>query len=190
MKSGLPNPVSITPADLVELLRRVTRKDKVAFAALYSATSAKLYGIILRILSRRDLADEILQEVFVTIWQHAGDFDPGRASPVSWMAAIARNRALDEVRRQRPLALDDMPEALQVADAGLLASDIVEQSDEFRRLEKCLGSLDIEKRDIVKLAYLGGWSREQLATRYRQPVPTIKNWLRRSLMQLKDCLKS
>ena len=190
MTSVSPRPVSTTPADLVGLLRRVTDKDKAAFEALYTATSAKLFGIILRILSRRDLAEEILQEVFVTIWQHAGDYEPKRASPVSWMAAIARNRALDEVRRKRPLALDDMPEALQVVDSGPSASDIVEQSDDYRRLERCLGSLDPEKREIVKLAYLGGWSREQLAAHYGQPVPTIKTWLRRSLMQLKDCLKS
>ncbi len=190
MKSDVPNPVSKPPADLVELLRRVTGKDRAAFAALYSATSAKLYGIILRILLRRDLAEEILQEVYVTIWQHAGDFEPGRASPISWMAAIARNRALDEVRRKRPLALDDMPEALDVPDSGPLASEIIENNDEFRRLLKCLGVLDEEKQSMVILAYMHGWSREQLANRFGQPVPTIKTWLRRSLMQLKDCLKS
>ena len=91
----------MTVAGLVELLQRVAVKDKTAFSALYAATSAKLYGIVLRILVRRDLADEVLQEVYVKIWERAGDFDPGRASPITWMAAIARNRALDEARKTK-----------------------------------------------------------------------------------------
>ena len=177
-------------ADLTDLLSLVARGDRVAFVRVYDATSAKLYGIILRILGRRDIADEVLQEVFVKIWERAADFDRAQSSPITWMSAIARNRALDELRRKRPSALDDHPEAMYVADGGMMASDLVELNDDYRRLERCLGALDADKQKIVRLAYLDGWSREQLAQQFGAPVPTIKTWLHRSLKQLKDCLSS
>ena len=177
-------------ADLVHLLSLVAGGDRDAFARVYQATAPKLYGIVLRISGRRDVADEILQEVFVKIWERACHFEPGRASPITWMATIARNRALDEARRKRPLALEDTPEAMEVPDPGVSASDAVERSEEFRRLSRCLEALDGDRQAMVRLAYLNGWSREQLAERFKQPVPTIKTWLRRSLAQLKDCLGS
>jgi len=86
--------------DVSDLLRRVAARDKAAFSALYDVTSAKLYGVVVRILHRRDLADDVLQEVYIRIWERAVDYDAGKGSPITWMAAIARNRALDEVRRK------------------------------------------------------------------------------------------
>src|SRR5262249_27424672 len=159
-----------------------------AFAALYRATSAKLYGIIVRILVRRDLADEVLQETYVKIWERAADFDPARASPITWMAAIARNRALNEVRRVRPGSIEDSPEALSVADPGELQLERLERTGELKRLAECLDGLEAERRQMVCLAYLEGLSRETLAARFGQPVGTVKTWLHRSLKQLKDCL--
>ena len=179
-----------TAADLVRLLGRVAASDRDAFAALYDATAAKLYGVILRILRRRDLADEILQDVYVRIWQHAGDFDAARASPITWMASIARNRAIDEARKRGHLSIEDTPAASEVADPQALASDVLETSDELRRLEACLDALGAEKKALVKLAYLEGMTRQELADRSGQPVATIKTWLHRSLKQLKDCLSS
>ena len=176
--------------ELSDLLALVAAGDRDGFAKVYRATSAKLYGIILRILGRRDIADEVLQEVYVKIWQRAGDFDRRQASPITWMATIARNRALDEVRRKRPLAIDDTPEAMNVPDGEILASDKLELRDEQGRLEACLAALEAEKQAIVRHAYLDGWSREQLAAHYGHPVSTIKTWLHRSLKQLKDCLGS
>ena len=194
METELNRPVTsaiaTTPDDLVRLLARVALRDRDAFARLYAASSAKLYGIILRILRRRDLADEILQEVYVKIWEHADSYVPGRASPVSWMAAIARNRALDEVRRKTPLALEDMPAGFEVADTLPLASEMLERSQEMQRLFNCLDGLDPQKAEIVKLAYLNGLSRDDLASRFGHPAATIKTWLHRSLKQLKDCLGS
>ena len=102
-------------ADLVDLLRRVAARDEAAFAALYRQTSAKLYGVVARILSRGDAGAEALQEAYVRIWEKAGDFDPAKGSPLAWMATIARNRALDEVRRVRPASLEDMPEGFEPA---------------------------------------------------------------------------
>ena len=161
-----PTPVSElepkTAADITALLARVADGDRQAFAALYAATAAKLYGIALRILQRRDLADEVLQEVFIKIWQRAGDFRPGVASPITWMAAIARNRALDEVRKRMPIPLEEAPGALEVKDPQMLASDRIERNDDLRRLLACLDGLEAERREIVRLAYLDGLSREDV----------------------------
>ena len=172
----------------MRLLAAVARRDRAAFARLYAATSAKLYGTILRILRRRDLADEILQEVYIKIWENAGSFAPERASPITWMATIARNRALDEARRKRILALEDVPAAAEVADAAPLASHTIEVNDDWKRLLACLDGLEPQKAEMVRLAYLTGASREELGARYGHPAATIKTWLHRSLKQLKDCL--
>jgi RNA polymerase sigma-70 factor (ECF subfamily) len=176
------------PRHLSDLLVRVARQDRVAFAEVYRATSAKLYGIILRICRRRELADEMLQEVYIKVWERSGDFDPARASPITWLATIARNRALDEVRRKQPVALDDAPEVLEIQDDARLASEWVEIAGEVKRLDACLQQLEERRRDIIRLAYIDGLSREELSRRYGAPVATIKTWLHRGLKQLKDCL--
>ncbi len=175
---------------LTEDLARVAKGDKAAFARVYQATSAKLYGVVLRILQRRDVTDEIVQEVYVKIWQRAGDFDPTRASPITWMATIARNRALDEIRKGSHVRIDDAPEALDVASGERPALEWVELQDDYVRLIRCLDGLEPIKRDMVKLAYLEGQSREALSQRFGHPVATIKTWLHRSLKSLKDCIGS
>lgn len=178
-----------TSTDLADLLGRVATGDRQAFARLYRATSAKLYGIILRISKRRELADEVLQEVYVRIWERAGDFDPEKAAAISWMAAIARNRALDEIRRKGLVEVPDADEqAAAVPDPGRLASDLIELAEDSRRLAGCLDGLQEGRREMIRLAYLEGWSREELSQRFGAPVATIKTWLHRSLKQLKDCL--
>jgi RNA polymerase sigma-70 factor, ECF subfamily len=176
--------------DLTDLLGRVAARDRAAFAALYRQTSAKLYGVIARILPRGDAGADALQEAYVRIWEKAGDFDPRKGSPLAWMATIARNRALDEVRRVRPASLEDLPDSFEPAadEVDPLASR--ERSEALTALLKCLDTLDQEKRSIVLLAYYRGMSREALARRFGRPEPTIKTWLRRSLAQLRDCLAS
>ena len=164
--------------------------DREAFTKLYRATSAKLFGIIVRILIRRDLSEEVLQEVYMRIWQKAGDFQPDVASPVSWMAAIARNRALDEVRRVKPVSIEDTPEVLDLPDPGELAITVVERNDDLQRLLKCLEALEPQKREMVLMAYYRGESREALSQRFDSPVATIKTWLHRSLAQIRSCLGS
>jgi len=184
----LQKPAEAAGAGLVPLMRRVAERDRAAFAELYQKTSAKLYGIVLRTLRRRDIAEEVLQEIYVQIWERAHQYDATRASPLGWMAVIARNRALDEVRRKRPVSLDDAPEALQVAvDAGD-PLDLLEQSEALQRLRRCLDRLEPDRRQIVLSAYYDGLSREELARRFSHPVGTIKSWLHRSLLQLRDCL--
>ena len=182
-------PVSpTTAADLVALMQRMAKRDRAAFSAVYAATSGKMYGVVLRIVGRRDVADEILQEVYVKIWERAGDFDARRASPITWMATIARNRALDEARKAKPISLEEMPAGFDVVSDAPLALDLLMQSEDGRRLHDCLQRLDEEKRNVVVQAYLHGMSREDLGRRFDRPVPTIKTWLHRSLAQLKDCL--
>jgi RNA polymerase sigma-70 factor, ECF subfamily len=175
---------------LGDLLRRVATRDAAAFSALYKQTSAKLYGVVARILTRGDVAADVLQEAYVRIWEKAGDFDPVKGSPLAWMATIARNRALDEVRRVRPVSLEDQPEGFEPAAEEIDPLAARERSEGLTALVDCLKALDEEKRAVVLLAYYRGLSREALAKRFGRPVPTIKTWLHRSLAQLRDCLKS
>ena len=176
--------------ELADLLLRVASRDRAAFSTLYRQTHAKLFGVIVRIISRRDIAGEVLQEAYVRIWEKAGDFDPVKGSPLAWMATIARNRALDEVRRVRPASLEDLPEGFEPAAAEVDPLAARERSEALTALVNCLKTLEEEKREIVLLAYYRGLSRDALARRFGRPEATIKTWLRRSLAQLRDCLAS
>ncbi len=178
---------------LVSLLGLVAKGDRAAFQDLYQRTSAKLYGVALRILGEDALTRDIVQEVYVKIWQKAGDFDPTVASPITWMVTIARNRALDEVRRVKPVALASMGHDGDDFDVAAELShplDGRERSEALRSLIGCLEGLDEERRQVVLLAYYRGMSREELSRRFNRPVPTIKTWLHRSLTQLRGCLQS
>jgi RNA polymerase sigma-70 factor, ECF subfamily len=177
----------VSREDLVKALEGTARGDLAAFKLVYSATSVKLYGIVLRILGRPDLADEVLQEVYVRVWQRAGDFNAAASSPITWLATIARNRALDEARRNTMRSLDDVPGLLQLPSGDDPAAT-QEQNEELRRLYACLEGLEPEKKEIVLLVYYHGLTREEIAARLGRPVATVKTWLRRSLAQLKDCL--
>ncbi|WP_458526969.1 sigma-70 family RNA polymerase sigma factor [Onishia taeanensis] len=185
-----PPPSSAGIAHVCDLLGRVAHKDRQAFAQLYDATSAKLYGAVLRILRDRGSADDVLQEAYVKIWQQAGVFDATRASPITWMVTIARHLAIDELRRQ-PKGHRESEEVLeQTPAAGLSAQDELHQEQDARRLYHCLDTLEDGRQDMVRLAYLEGWSRADLATHFDQPVNTVKTWLHRALKQLKGCLAS
>ena len=174
--------------DLTGLLIRIAARDAAAFSSLYQQTNAKLYGVVARILTRGDVAADVLQEAYVRIWEKAGDFDPVKGSPLAWMATIARNRALDEVRRMRPVSVEDQPEGFEPAAEDIDPLATRERSEGLAALVNCLKALDEEKRAVVLLAYYRGLSREALAKRFGRPVPTIKTWLHRSLAQLRDCL--
>jgi len=192
IRGGEPGSRAPTAAgdDLTQLLARTAARDTTAFAALYKQTSAKLYGVVARILNRGDVAADVLQEVYVRVWEKASEFDSAKGSALAWMATIARNRALDEVRRVRPVSLEDQPEGFEPAAEEVDPLGARERSEGLTRLIDCLRGLDEEKRAIVLLAYYRGLSREALAKRFGRPVPTIKTWLHRSLAQLRDCLKS
>jgi RNA polymerase sigma-70 factor, ECF subfamily len=175
---------------LEDLLGAVARSDRTAFAALYEITSAKLYGIAFRLLKRRDVTDDVLQDVYVRIWDRAVDFDVSRGPPMAWMGTIARNRALDELRRKKSTmsAVDGDADVEQVIGEEKSPLAALELSEEVQRLFHCLNKLDAERREIILLAYRDGLSREELGRRFSRPVGTIKTWLHRSLTQLKTCL--
>jgi RNA polymerase sigma-70 factor, ECF subfamily len=174
----------LTPAELVWLLASVSKGDQAAFERLYAATRAKLYGVVLRILRR------VLQDTYLKVWRSAGEFDPRLASPMTWMVAIARNRAIDLLRKKAEVSIEEETGALEVAGDSPDPLARREITDELRRLLACLGALDEERRRIVLLAYYNGWSRDQLAAKFDKPVNTIKTWLRRSLIDLRECLGS
>jgi RNA polymerase sigma-70 factor (ECF subfamily) len=185
---GVPGAVMLTQADLIELLAAVAKGDAAAFEQLYGATRAKLYGVLLRILGRPELADEVMQETYLKVWKMAAKFDPTVASPITWMVAIARNRAIDIVRKKGEVSIEEEPDALNVAADTPPPLARREMNEELKRLLSCLGKLDPEKQRIVLLAYYSGWSRDQLAKKLDIPVNTIKTWLRRSLLEIRACM--
>jgi RNA polymerase sigma-70 factor, ECF subfamily len=180
----------LTPDELVGLLAAVAKGDQGAFERLYVATRAKLYGVVLRILRRADLADEVMQDTYLKIWRSAGEFDPHLATPITWMVAIARHRALDLVRKKSETSIEDEPVALQAQWEVANPLEQHETNEQLRRLLVCLDALETERRELILLAYFGGFSREQLAAKFAAPVNTVKTWLRRSLVRIRECLGS
>jgi len=181
----------LSSQELVWLLAAVAKADRTAFERLYAATRAKLYGVVLRILRRHDLADEVMQETYLKVWNSAGQFDPALSSPITWMVAIARNRAIDLVRKKTEVSIEEESDVLEAAAADTpdpLAKR--EMTEELRRLLACMGRLDEQRRRLVLFAYYGGWSREQLASKFATPVNTVKTWLRRALIEIRECLGS
>lgn len=173
---------------LVEALMRVGEGSQAALGEVYSRTSAKLFGICLRILGDRTEAEDALQEVYVNVWRKAGSFDPSRASPISWLAAMARNRAIDHIRssgrrKQEPIEL-----AAEIADGSASAPELIEQGQESGRLHHCLSELEQRQRQAIRAAFLDGYTYAELAQRTDVPLGTMKSWIRRGLLRLKECL--
>ncbi|MBJ3786899.1 sigma-70 family RNA polymerase sigma factor [Devosia sediminis] len=179
--------VQAASADIADLIARCSLHDRTAFRTLYQRTSAKLFGVVLRILKNRAEAEEAIQEVYIKIWQRADRFVAGQYSPISWLVAIARNHALDMLRARRP-AGEDIDAALDIADAAPNPERLAAASEDGARIEACLAQLDAEKADAVRGAYLDGYSYEELAQRFAVPLNTMRTWLRRSLIRLRECL--
>jgi RNA polymerase sigma-70 factor (ECF subfamily) len=175
--------------DIAGLIGRVALRERQAFRELYTRTSAKLFGVCLRILKDRAEAEEALQEVYIKVWQRADRYVRSGFSPISWLVAVARNHCLDVLRARKPLA-DDIDSALDIADAGATPEEAVAEGSERTRIDSCLRQLDPEKADAVRGAYLEGYSYEQLAARHGVPLNTMRTWLRRSLIKLKECLSA
>ena len=181
--------MQLTRQQLDKLIGSVAKGDEAAFAELYQMTSSKLFAVALRILRSREAAEEVLQESYFRVWEKAGDFNPALASPLTWMAAIVRNRCIDEVRRKVPRGGDDesVLENLESDDEHPLVG--LERQEDVQRLMRCMDGLEPEKKQMVRLAYLDGMSREDLAAKFGRPEGTIKTWLHRCLAQLKGCLE-
>lgn len=170
------------------LLTRCARGDRTAFRLLYDRWGSRLYGIALRITRQDAIAADATQDAFVQIWQQAHRFDPVRGSAEAWLIGILRYRALDIVRaRSREVAgyepeerEDETPDAL---------SNLV-SSAEGAALYRCLNELEEDRRRLVVLAFVDGLSHSELAVRMNAPLGTVKSWIRRSLMSLRECLAS
>jgi RNA polymerase sigma-70 factor (ECF subfamily) len=178
------------PDVLAELMARSALKDQRAFAELYRHTAAKLYGVALRILRRQDWAEEVLQESFVNIWNHLGEYSATRSAPLTWMTAIVRNRALDWVRRPNLERGGEDYELLLEAtpDEGGGPELALADSRDARALARCLDQLPASQRQSITLAYVNGLSHAELAQHMREPLGTVKTWIRRGLERLKGCL--
>jgi len=174
--------------ELAALIGAVAAGDRAAFRAVYERTSAKLYGICLRLLGSEAEAEDVLQEAYVTVWRNARRFDSTKASAITWLAVIARNKAIDRLRRRRPVA-DGLEAAAEVPDEGPLATAVIEQKDDARRLAHCLDELDERARAMIRAAFLDGASYPELAEREGVPLGTMKSWIRRGLTRLKGCLE-
>ena len=176
--------------ELRRLLLAVGKRDGKAFASLYNQTRSKLFGLALRILQRQDTAEEVLQESFVAIWNHAADYAVEKSAPMTWMTTIVRNRCLDQVRRPgyHSLELDDaMLETLEDEGDGPL--ERLRKSTDARRLADCVGRLEAPQRQSVMLAFFQGLSHSELAEHLREPLGTVKTRIRRALASLKNCLQ-
>ena len=180
--------------ELQRLLLACGRRDEVAFGRLYEASSAKLFGVALRILKREDWAEEVLQDCYVNIWTHAGSYSAGLSAPMTWMTSIVRNRCLDWLRRPRAEVVlasadpegDDPLEAMPSEDAGPL--DLLAQAKDSQAIAECLRGLEGKWRQAIMLAYFEGLSHSELAAHMQQPLGTVKTWVRRGLERLKGCL--
>ncbi len=186
---------------LQQHLARSALGDRPAFAELYRLTSAHLYAVVLRIQPDRAIAEDLLQEVYVAVWKCAGGYDAGRAQPLTWLTQIARNRAIDSLRRAQAQpqgqtahgSHDDDDKVLadvyeHVADDAPGPAALLEQASDALRLQRCMANLSAQQRQTVALAFFDGLSHSEVAKRLRQPLGTVKSWARRALSALKGCL--
>ncbi|MCK7551345.1 MULTISPECIES: sigma-70 family RNA polymerase sigma factor [Marinobacter] len=177
-----------TSSDIGQLIQRVVRRDRSAFAQLYEATAPKLLGTVMRIVRDRAWADDVIQDAYIKVWQKAGQYDAAKASPIAWMASIARNSAIDELRKQPARRSMGDEEIDEIASVQPTAQAELEEQQAVNSLNSCIDELEKDRQDMVRLAYLNGWSRDELAAHFDQPVNTVKTWLHRALKQLKRCL--
>ncbi|KZC18403.1 RNA polymerase subunit sigma [Rhodanobacter sp. FW510-R12] len=174
--------------ELNELLIRAGRGDQQAFAALYQRTSSKLFGVCLRMLRERGEAEEVLQETYIAVWRRAASFDDGKASAITWLVTLARNKAIDRLRQHREEQLDPL-QLEETADGQPTPAADAETSQEHQRLQRCLDALEPRQRSAVREAFFTGATYNELAARCRIPLGTMKSWIRRSLLQLRTCLE-
>ena len=176
-----------TRDDVENMIAQVGLGDRAAFSSLYDATSAKLFGVCLRILNDRAEAEDVLQDAFVRIWQKAGSYTANGYSPMTWLITLTRNLAIDRLRARKGGSVD-IDEVHDLADAGPTPEAAAVASSERAKIDGCLNELEPDRALAVRGAYLDGYSYQELAARHDVPLNTMRTWLRRSLGKLKDCL--
>jgi RNA polymerase sigma factor (sigma-70 family) len=184
--------------ELSQLLARASLGDRAAFAALYQRTSGHLFAVVLRIQRDRALAEDLLQEIYVAVWKAAAGFNAAQSQPLTWLTSIARNRAIDSLRRSKSqpktvsaTAEDDDDTDAQDAAAheGPGPLELLSRASEARELSRCLETLGAQQRQCVALAFYDGLSHAEVADHLREPLGTVKSWVRRGLTALKSCLE-
>jgi RNA polymerase sigma-70 factor (ECF subfamily) len=187
--TGTPTPSGAAARDdLDRIMSAVALRDRAAFETLYRRTSPKIFAICVKLLRDRPEAEDTLQDVYVTAWNQAASFNPQLSSAVTWLGAIARNRAIDRIRRRRTQPLDEAA-AEEIVDEAPTPEQLARLSNERQRLEVCLQALPDMQRTAVIDAFFTGLSYPELAARMSVPLGTMKSWIRRSLIQLKACLE-
>lgn len=174
--------------DIANLIARTALGDRRAFSVLYDRTSAKLFGVCLRILRDRMQAEDALQEIYVKVWRKAASFNTSRAGAMTWLISIARNQAIDLLRARAPLG-EAIDVAQFVADDRPDPERLAISSEAGSRIGHCLGELAPERADAVRSAYVEGRSYKELADRHSVPLNTMKTWIRRGLQNLRECLE-
>jgi RNA polymerase sigma-70 factor (ECF subfamily) len=184
--------------ELGHLLARTGLGDRMAFAELYRRTSAHLFGVVLRINRDRGQAEDVLQEAYVNVWRAASGFDAAKSQPLTWLTSIARNRAIDSLRRQQAQPQVQAPSTAQdededvydrMADEAPGPLDLLSRASDARALGACMEALNAQQRQSVALAFYDGLSHAEVADQLRQPLGTVKSWVRRGLLALKACLE-
>lgn len=188
MGTAPPSGVDEARQRLAEALHGVASGDRRAFHEVYQRTCAKLYGICCRILGEGQDAEDALQEAYVNVWRRAERFDATRASPITWLAAIARNTAIDRLRARGSRVAAPIEEAFELADDRPRADTLLEAEGEAVRLHGCLGELPGRDAGLIRTAFLEGASYPELAERSGEPLGTVKSRIRRALAKLRDCL--
>lgn len=174
--------------DLAGLIAATARGDRAAFAELYGRSAAKLLGIVIRIVRDRAIAEDVLQEVYLRVWQNADGYLPEAGRPMTWMISIARNHAIDVVRGRRMVRLAQDEDGLDPLENVPEPRDREAEIIDTSRLRLCLGELDPVQRRCLLEAYYEGYSRDELSVRFGKPVNTIKTWLHRATATLRSCL--
>ena len=174
-------------------LAAVARKDAPAFRSLYDATSSKLFGFALRILNKRELAEEVLQESFVSVWNNAASYQAGLAAPMTWMTTIVRNKAFDLLRRVDAVVEIDADNFDKEIMAALESSDptpleALQLSSDSKALASCFSRLEGLHRQAIALAFYHDLSHSEVAEQMKLPIGTVKTWVRRGLERLRLCL--
>lgn len=184
-KSRLATP----QAALADALQRVAAGDRDALAEVYRRSAAKLFGVCLRILRDRSEAEEVLQEVYISVWRRAGSFEPNKGGAMTWLGAIARNRAIDRLRQRRESAAP-IEDAAALPDAAPAAAEMLETDDDYKKLAACLEGLDPRTAAAIRSAFFDGFTYEALARQSDTPLGTMKSRIRRGLLALRDCMDS
>lgn len=172
------------------LLQATAQGDSAAFEQLYRTTSSRLLGVCLRIVNQRSEAEDVLQDVYTNVWRKAAQFDPQRASGVTWLTMMARNKSIDHLRAGRNSRLSVPIEFAEALVGGAPdAQAAAEAAIDSHRLDTCLGELEAPRRQLLRTAFFEGSTYEELAQRSGTPLGTVKSWIRRSLAKLKVCLE-